>query len=65
MARHEETLSHALANIRADLDEAFMRLGLNATVDERGLDCLTRARKEVQDVLEKLEEEVRMRPLIP
>ena len=65
MARHEETLSHALRNILADLDEAFLRLGLDRNNDERGLDCLTRARKEVQDVIEKLEEEVRMRPLVP
>ena len=65
MARHEQTLSHVLRNVLADLDEAFVRLALDPKADERGIDCLARARREISDALYTLTEEVQMRPLVP
>ena len=63
MARHEETLSHALRNIIADLDEAYVRLATDPNADDRGIDCLMRARKGTNDILETLLEDVQMRTL--
>jgi hypothetical protein len=65
VARQQQTLSHALRDILADLDEAFVRFATDTRTDERGLDCLSRARRDTQDVLEKLEQDMSMKTVIP
>jgi hypothetical protein len=50
-------LQSQLQAVLADLDEAFVRLALDTRNDEQGIDCLTRARKAVGDILTDLDQE--------